>query len=303
MSTRWPIGAACIAAAAVLASCDVVETAPAWPASIDVPRIRTLGRIPAPEERVVVTRDGDGIAIDGQVVTFEQLTSRLAERGRVLGWKAGPGDANPAALVVAFDGDAPWGLVQWTLQSAAAPTAMTDRIFFAARHVPTGEAGALAVFLPKDRGLRPPQESPRTATVRVRIGSDAAIDAGSIYAHFRDMTAKHGAWSIEVDAARSTRFGAVLEVLDAAHLAGARGATFVGTPPPDSTLARLRPPLARHVKIDGAEVTKAAAVLPDTPGPASEFAGFTDNAETLALEESAPLEERPPEVDAPEEAR
>ena len=139
-------------------------------APITLPTVTHAGKAPKDALRVQVTKDG--------VITLGDDATPLgaATLRRALAEKAArpelPSAASSTDLILEVDAELPWSLATWVLQIAADPQVRICRTWFAVR-VPSGERGALAVFLPTDRGLRPgpivqPTFSKRMVTVLSR---------------------------------------------------------------------------------------------------------------------------------------
>ncbi len=273
------MSAAVVAVLGACAGTGGTPEAPPWPETLDVPRIETVGRLPAVEERavIVVRRDGS-LAIDGTDITLDALPAELGARGRNRGW-TGPPAGNPVDVVIACDAQVPWRRVQWVLQAGAQPQASVARVFFGVRHARTNDTGAIALFLPHDRGLAADMTTFRerpTYVVKIDAKGDA-VAPGALYPPLREAVAKSSDLDVHLDAAPGTPAGLIMEVADVCSLAGVANLLLVGTPPPHSTMAALEGremPLARRIRLSGRELPAPTAIPPRRDPMPDALAGF-----------------------------
>ncbi|MCA9314642.1 MAG: hypothetical protein H6806_07165 [Planctomycetes bacterium] len=204
-------------------------------APITLPTVTHAGKAPKDALRVQVTKDG--------VITLGDDATPLgaATLRRALAEKAArpelPSAASSTDLILEVDAELPWSLATWVLQIAADPQVRICRTWFAVR-VPSGERGALAVFLPTDRGLRPgpivqPTFSKRKVVVLARpTGTATSLDA--LYSTLLDRPAAARAdMVVELvsppPSSGRTPTGFMVRVLDVILRAGAGAVTLEGS--------------------------------------------------------------------------
>jgi hypothetical protein len=141
----------------MLVACGTPEAPPpraSLDANVDLPVVGTLGRAPEGGSAVVVSVTADGrILPEGASgpVSPAGLQDRLQRRRLELGTD----EASTARgdLLLRVDRAAPWGVAWWVLGIAHWANVGFRRVFFAARSADGGREGAIAAFLPPDRGI------------------------------------------------------------------------------------------------------------------------------------------------------
>ena len=119
---------------------------------MNLARVCLLGDLPPAEKRAVVAVDGEGtLSVDGKTLAYAQLRGELTKLATP--HKKENGVPSELDVVLGFDADLPWRVAQMSMQAGADPQAAVYRLFFAVRGPEDEEPGALAAFLPQDRGL------------------------------------------------------------------------------------------------------------------------------------------------------
>lgn len=245
------------------------ETSP-W--EVALPLVTEAGVMPA--KRLDVWMDADlviRLGNDDTPLGLLALRSSLAEAAR----PSRDGVASSLDLVLHVDRSVPWPFATYLLQTAADPRVRIWRTWFAVE-VPDAGCGALAVFLPRDRGLSPKSEAAPSVTRRkVKLLGRDEGQASSIDALYHALRGEAG------DGAASTvvtlvtppprafglTTGVVLRAIDATLRAGVAGVYLEGHGPAwlerDAELAQLgsRPvpldqrarPLVPHIRVDNGE--------------------------------------------------
>lgn len=254
-----------------------------WPASVQLPRLGTVGDLPPADQRVVLAIGKDGATwVDG-------TPGDLLALDRALAAAADRGDAKNLDLVIAGDAGVPWAAVQHVLQRAASK--LVWRIWFAARHH-DDSVGAIAVFLPRDQGIRTHGAAPVAPLLVVKI-ADGWPPSNPLALHVPFAPHAEGGGAVRIEAVPSAPLGTVLRVADVAAQEQCAGLTFLGTPGrcPDGltgVVSALGEKRARRITIRSAEPAALPPLIPAATratGPA----GFTE-----------PVDELMPEVEQPE---
>ncbi len=226
------------AGAAVLAQ-DRVPPDPAAAVPRDrLPVLGTVGDLPPEKERVIVALTAAGnIVVDGNSMDLNGLRQLLRERADRVREEE---EARLSRLHVVLRADraARWQDLQWAMQTCADPSVRVYRVLFAAVPEDGGAEGAMALFLPVDRGIPPGNAPPSPAArfpVKVRSaepgGASASPPGPSLYAHlaktFPDL--KGGDTAATVDADPGVAGGAVLEAVDVLFRFGVKSVLVRGT--------------------------------------------------------------------------
>ncbi len=232
------------------------------PPGIDLPRVGTLGRVPAGEGRVHVVIDGDGrISIDGVgPLDLHSLRYELEVRTEDPRWRE-PGGVSGQTLLLDVDSSAPWMVVQWVLRVAMEPRVGLYRVYLGARPWEDTGRGAIGITQPRDGGLlqyedmQPPWLFP-SLVVRLfaKAGQEADADPELLYDVLRAERYLLGnvRLNYEIRMPRplgpAVPAGFVIRVLDVGLRAGGMTDLFIeGLPPPagkagtdvDALLARV----------------------------------------------------------------
>lgn len=136
----------------------------------DLPRVGTVGARPPAKASIVVTVTRDGsVHLPGvaKPLGLDDLRDHLARRAREPALRQ-PDGTSRLDVVLDVDAHAPWLLTQWLMQTCAHPRVKVHRIWLGAQ-TRDGQRGAIAVELPRDRGLAPPAPAAPTMPVRVKL--------------------------------------------------------------------------------------------------------------------------------------
>ena len=309
--------AAAVAVAVAVGACgDAGAPASAWPSTIDLPRVATVGDLPRAARSCVITLDQDGNAsVDGHVAAdpvavLGCLAERTGPRDGIL--RDRPGSAFD--VVLALDGDAPWRSAAALLQACCDPSVVAGRVHFAVRGLDGDEPGGFVLELPLDYGatgdgtLKPPGPD-EVQHVDVTIVSGAGAPAESLACWLAARPMRPRCTDLGIDAPEDAPVRFVLAVLDAACRGGATQANvnFARARPDGPRSATDRPYFQRLAATRGPWRVAVAGVAtlpaPATPAPPARvrggFAGFSAPWRIFLLEESSP--EDPAEGVSPKE--
>jgi hypothetical protein len=239
------------------------DAAPASP-RVELERLGTLGDVPAvgsaakpaadpaapagPEGRNDPVVSVVHLAIDASGLTWL--------RGEASGaaWRAVPLSALEAQLarplpkdavvssshaVIHADRSVPWGVTAWVVLKLASPKVRIARVLFAGLPPSGDEVGAMAAFLPLDRGINVAAAQPvQTTTFRLDVRKDPSdAERGALSARLAEALApldaeRRRATAVQLSAEDTVVTGAVLRTMDAALRSGVALAHFRGLPSP-----------------------------------------------------------------------
>ncbi len=241
---------------------------PAPPKGVKLPRIGTVGDAPTSAHRLDV-----GIAANG-ALTIDGADGDLSGLRGTLVSLVGDQRLSELDLVISADGRVRWGAIQYVLQTCAQTGVY--RIWFAAQHSRDDAEGAIAVFLPGDGAIGPPEYPPVLLPVKVSDGWPPS-DANALHTPFATHAASDGV--VQVDARPETRLALVLSIVDVAAQQKCMGVTFTGVAGelPASLVAytaTLGDQSPRKITVAGADLTSLPGLIPVTSSVAGP-AGFT----------------------------
>lgn len=286
---RRALGLLVIVVVAVACS-DALREGSSWPATIDLPRVATIGDLPRAGTSCVIAIDREGNAsVDGRAATDPRdVVDRLRER---VGPKTGfvrDRAGTVVDVVLALDGDAPWRSAAAILQSCCDPQVDAGRVHFAVRGLDGGEPGGFVLVMPLDFGgsspLKPPgPEEAQQVVGTIAPGEGATPDALAAWLTARPLRPRCTEVALDAPPDAPVRF--VLAVLDAARRGGADQANASvtrprpGGPRPDADrpyFQRLAAsPGPWHVVVRGAPALPAPGPAPRPPRVRGGQAGFT----------------------------
>jgi len=238
MKTAWALGAAFVAVVLVLVVFSVMATeigsAERLASSetfdgIEVPTIGTVGDFPDPAHRHVVSVMSDGrIVVQGRTpATYGELVGLLRELASRSSGEPIPGTnkhLSGESFVIRADAASAFGHAFQAV--AACAEAMADRIFFAVRHEGDGADGALALWLPMDKGCESGPDRYTTSIVLVPAPIATGAGAGWLQITSSPFTAT-GRMDVSIDAPDEASLGDLLRWIDAVRRGGAN---FEGFP-------------------------------------------------------------------------
>jgi biopolymer transport protein ExbD len=202
-----------------------------------LPVLGTVGDYPPKSESIEVEVATEArLRIGGRNVDLAGLQQVLAEQSKGRREETGA-QASKLYAVLRVDRDVHWQDVQWVLQTCAAPEVRVYRILFAAVPENGGEEGAMALFLPQDRGTGTAGgPAPPRTNLTVGLRSETPIEAApgpTLWAglpqEWRGGKVSGPAGTATIDADPSVSTGAVLSVVDTLLRGGCRSITLKGT--------------------------------------------------------------------------
>ena len=243
-----------------------------------------------PEAPLVISLAEDGtISLLGKELGLEELRTTLHEQTRALRLR-NPDGTSRVDAVLRVSPSLPWTLVQWVLQTCAAPTVQVSRIYFAVMPEAGGAEGVMPAFLPRDLAISVsvPSTGPRVRAAA--FASEGAADRGAMFVALKAALDATSNKTVEIDAPgpQVPRAGHVIELVDLAYRAGAQWIEFAGaaqpfpkskpaagTPEPDpataaGSVAWLRSWVKEKRKDvpNGVKVTVGGTVFEGAPGAA-----------------------------------
>src|SRR5688572_8574845 len=239
-----------------------------------LPVLGTVGDLPPKDERLVADvfpGDPPRFCVDGTEYDRHRFHLLIEQRAGALREDTGV-KASRLHLVLRMDRDVLWKDTQWILQSVASENSRVYRVLFAARPEDGGDEGAMALYLPTDRGT--PEDSNRQTPVVLSVDicgeNPGMADAGpgvSAAAARYVAAPDSGTTLASIDAEPGVFTGPVLRVADALLRSGVDWVVFRGGSP-----STVDDPGFRQVALDHAaapRVSVMGAVVPDRLQPAS----------------------------------
>lgn len=258
---------------------ESAERAPLpWPNDLDLVELANVGDVPPAERTTTVVVRADGsMTVDGVTADVEAFAVAL----RATGPDPAPGERRDHCVLFALDRDVRWRPVQRLMITCAIED--VSQLFYAARPTAGGEPGAIALFLPEDRGVMHSRPAARPAvTVKVRSASPRSDPRGMAVV-VEDMlsSTRADALAVNLDAAPTAPVGLVLQLADQAASGGATSIGFSGVPlgydevsiAVEVTTLAARP-AALHVTARNAALPPGAADRSVPPRRHGAFAGF-----------------------------
>jgi hypothetical protein len=285
----------------------------AGPPAVTLTRVGVLGELPRPpkpderpaaegdeatapverEIRVTLAQDGRlhvevaagaGRPATSRAVTYEGLRTFLRDETKVDPARSTWDGSSSRRLVLRLDRRASWGAAASLMELAADPKVKTWRLLFAVLPLEGDVEGVVAAYLPKDRGIQvacgvpdPTVETMPLHVVAASTGPGTPLDhTAAAVATVVDAAKPAGKRVLaQVDAGSSVPTGVVLETVDAAFRAGARGVVFHGVRSPKGedadaafvALARGAKDVPYRVRTRGADIA-APADPASVPRPA-----------------------------------
>jgi len=196
----------------------------------ELPKCGTLGDLPPENRRIEVSVLTDGaIRVGEEEIGFPALRAKLRS--------CEPG----TDVLLRIDRRGPWVAVQWVMIACA--QADLARVFHAVRPEDSEEEGALALFLPKDRGRRAvPQRPHAFEKLRVHV---VAREQPVFLDHLHPVMSKLAGGDrkivLDLKAARHTPYEICVRICDLALRAGIEHVQFYGTQvaPRDADLKKI----------------------------------------------------------------
>jgi hypothetical protein len=216
---------------------DGTKKAPASPESVArdrLPVLGTVGDLPPEKERVVVElTPAPALKFGGVAMDLRGLRQLLGSKADGLREEKEP-HASRLHVVLRADRDVPWQDVQRVMQACADPALRIYRILFAAVPEDGGAEGAIATFLPMDRGLPDDQRPPVWTSLPVHLRSANPLSSSpgpALYVHLEKTFGglKGMSWAAQLDADPSVSTGAVLQSVDVLLRWGVKVVFFQGT--------------------------------------------------------------------------
>jgi len=228
---------------------------------LSLPRVGTVGTVPSARARVIVsvTREGWIRVPDRKeplsLLSLERYLADKTNDPRL----TEPDGASRLGVLLDVDATIPWVITQWLMQTCAHPRVKIYRIWLGARAHAGGQDGAIAMVLPKDRGLAPTARFP-TDFIKHKLKVFKREGPGP-----SDMRALYAALKKRHDAAGrgrpNTKFeivapppkggavphGYVVQMLDVCLAVGAHDIIFEGAASPLGSLADSARELARYI--------------------------------------------------------
>lgn len=302
---RIPFAVACL-----------IATACASPPRLQLPKVGTVGDLPPAADTLTIEVQRDGtLSCDGRTLSLAEFAARVTQEATThLGEKIEFLQTSDLKVVIAADGEAPFGALapMHTVLFRSSPAVY--QVFYAVRSESDGEAGALALFLPHDIGGH---FEPWLVPVPIRIGFDAgASTPAALWPHgagFRRANLEGCERPIGVAAANDVPFAFVLQVADAVLRAGTDnvvlewpqdlpdGRRLSDTSRSVPELVRAIGPVQRTTSIRFHDHLLAANAPPLPPRPRVHGA-VTGLTETRRVNEDVPPPEPPKDAHAVEQS-
>ena len=204
-------------------ACLLLATACAAPPHPQLPTIGTVGDLPPAADTLTLEMQRDGtLTCDGRTVSLAVFSARVKqEASKRLGEKIQFLQTSDLKVVIAADGELPFGALAPVLTVLFRSNPAVYQVFYAVRSESDGEPGALALFLPHAIGRH---FLPWRVPVPIRVGADAGASApAALLPHVADLlrTSREGFQPpMAVAAANDVPFAFVLQVADAILRAG-----------------------------------------------------------------------------------
>jgi len=254
-------------------------TLPLTAEELTLPRVGTIGDAPASARTVVVTVERDGtIRVGKKELRFRDLRRVLRDAGAM---HRGERRVSGANVLLRIDRRAPWIATQWILIACA--QGRIARVFHGVLPESGDTEGAMAWFLPADKGLADPNQDPEEVLgLMVRIGFDGTgVDPAALYPLLMEIPAKHRKDAVlDLRAVSNVPHGFALAVADVAMRAGIQNVEIYGTaiPPEDADLKALvrkhAPPEGTpSIRLDDVVVPAAKVKLPPVTRVRGKVAG------------------------------
>ena len=260
-----------------------------------LPRVGTIGDAPPRARTLGVTVERNGtVRVGKQEIRFAELRALLAQFSRL--HHRGNARASAANVLLRIDARVPWIATQWVLTACAEQR--IARVFYGVLPESGLAEGALALFLPTDKGIRPTAQEPdEVLSLPVRISyRGTGVHPAALYPllmKFPEKVRKEAV--LDLRAMPNVPHGFALQVVDVAMRAGITEIEIFGTmiPPHDADLKAIvkkhAPPKGNPgIRLGAADVQPAEVKMPAVARVTGRFAG---NAPAAGDEPEPPNEE------------
>ena len=186
-----------------------------------LPRLGTVGELPAADHRLVVAVDARGTIVsrDGTVDLTGLHSLLIAEANRATRF---PSYDSRLYVVLRLDASLPWEVAELLLAACRDPDVGVYRTLFAARAEADGRDGTMGVFQPVSRGLGGSVFVPEVPIFGVRVGPGReGFPSDALYARASDaLRWEDPAVGALVSPDPAVPVGIVLRTVDALYRAG-----------------------------------------------------------------------------------
>ncbi len=213
--------------------------------ALTLPRVGTVGPLPAKDMRVIVSVTRDGwirVPDRKEALSLVGLERYLAERSDDPRLRE-PDGSSKLNAVLDIDATIPWMVTQWLMQTGAHPRSKIYKISVGATTSDGSQRGVIETRLPKDRGLRLTNGFPKAFVkhklkVFKRTGTGAS-DMRQLYAGLQKLNKLVRAGDVvkfEIVApppkGGAVPHGFIVQMLDVCLAAGAKDLIFEGAAMP-----------------------------------------------------------------------
>ena len=213
----------------------------------DLAEVGTIGNLPPAAETILVHVHADGtLFIDGKQHTFVEFRTGLRGMAKPPEPLARHGvRASPTNVLLYIDKTLPWQAMQWLLTVCA--ESKLNRVWHAVRPEGGGDVGAMGMFLPTDKGIRPmvPMDG-EIFSFDVQVTDQGVpLEPAQLYPALKKALAmlagNNRSFSIMIKARPAMPSGYVLRVIDVCMRAGLDDIDLYGVaiPPRDANLKQL----------------------------------------------------------------
>ena len=272
----------------------------------ELERLGTIGIRPPISKTIVLTVTRDGTILErGRELSFQDLRSTLRQfsatlRAREKAEGRHPrGFASRGCVLLRADKDLPWQAIQWLMMAVA--EAKIYRMFHGVLPEKGFSEGALALFLPTDKGISPMAQEPiEEILLPFAVSySGPEADSSAAFKPLKQALARAGKIKhrVTIKASHNAPYGFILRLADVLLRAGVKKLDFRGTriPRRNADLKELVRSMTRPIRKPGIRLGNrelaGSAELP-VVSRGRGFAGFvTGNLNDLIEERVDPSED------------